>query len=355
MKIAVFCPNLIGDTVMATPAIRAIRKKYPDARFVGVIKTGSRATLDGTTWFDDIFPYHPRSPHAEERTYGLVRRLRQERFDLAVLFPNSFRSALIAWLAGIPRRVGYARGGRAPLLTDRLAPPRDASGRFLVSPAVEYYLALAHHLGCPSESVRLELATTPADEAAADETWNALGLNEAERVVCLNTGGAFGPAKSWPNAHFGVLARRLVEETGCSILVLCGPSERDNAREIARLANHPRVVSLADQKLSLGLSKASIRRSALLVTTDSGPRHFAAAFNVPVVSLFGPTHIGWTRTNHPLAIHLQHRVPCGPCQKPVCHLKHHRCMTELLPDTVFKAAVRLLGPGSVRKPLALEL
>lgn len=354
MKIVVFCPNLIGDTVMATPAIRALRRRYPDARLVGLIKTGARATLDGTTWFDEILPFHPKSARPEERTIGLVKRLRRERFDLAVLLPNSFRSALMAWLAGIPRRVGYARGGRGVLLTDRLEPPRDEAGRFLVSPAVEYYLALAHHLGCAPSSVRLELATTESDEAAADSAWKTLDLPQGERVVCLNTGGAFGPSKNWPNPYFAALARRLADENGHSILVLCGPGERDNAREITRLADHPRVVSLADQPLSLGLSKASIRRSALLITTDSGPRHFAAAFNVPVVSLFGPTHIGWTRTNHPRAIHLQHRVPCGPCQKPVCPLKHHRCMTELLPETVYKAASRLLGSQADRSLTIVE-
>ena len=89
-----------------------------------------------------------------------------------------------------------------------------------------------------------------------------------------------------------------------------------------------------------------MERSALLVTTDSGPRHFAAAFGVPVVSLFGPTHIAWTRTHHPSAIHLQQPVPCGPCQRPVCPEGHHRCMTELTPSAVFAAASRLLGRSS---------
>ena len=126
------------------------------------------------------------------------------------------------------------------------------------------------------------------------------------------------------------------------MLVLCGPAERDPAREIVRLAGHPAVVSLAEQPLSLGLSKACVRRAALLITTDSGPRHFAAAFQTPVITLFGPTHIAWTRTNHPQAIHLFHPVPCGPCQKPVCPEGHHRCMRELSPEQVLQAALRFL-------------
>ena len=104
------------------------------------------------------------------------------------------------------------------------------------------------------------------------------------------------------------------------------------------MAGHPRVVSLADQPLGIGLTKACVRRSALLITTDSGPRHFAAAFNTPVITLFGPTHVAWTRTYHPQAWHVFHPVPCGPCQRPVCPEGHHRCMRELTPESVFRTA-----------------
>ena len=170
-------------------------------------------------------------------------------------------------------------------------------------------------------------------------------------MVCLNTGGAFGPAKNWPTASFAELARRLTAEAGVAVLVLCGPAERTTAAEIARLADHPRVFSLAGEPLSLGLSKACVRRAALLITTDSGPRHFAAAFQTPVVTLFGPTHIAWTRTAHPYALHLFHPVPCGPCQRPSCPEGHHRCMRELTPEQVLGAALKLLGRGCIASQL----
>ena len=113
------------------------------------------------------------------------------------------------------------------------------------------------------------------------------------------------------------------------------------------------MVSLADQALSIGLTKACVRRSVLLITTDSGPRHFAAAFNTPVITLFGPTHINWTRTNHPQAWHVLHPVTCGPCQRPVCPEGHHRCMRELTPDAVFRVALRALKAARARKPFLL--
>ena len=342
MTIVVFCPNLVGDAVMATPAIRALRTAYPAARLVGVIKPHVAPTLDGNPWFDALIHFDPKARDTRHRMLGALALLRGERAALAVLFPNSIRSALLAFAAGINRRVGYARGGRGVLLTDRLTVPREADGRRKIIPAVEYYLALVRHLGCPVDSIRPELATTVDDEAAADLAWKTLGLGADKPVVCLNTGGAFGPAKSWPEPYFATVARRLATEAHVRVLVVCGPGERVAARAIAAAAGHPEVVSLADRELSLGLTKACVRRSALLITTDSGPRHFAAAFGTPVITLFGPTHIAWTRTNHPQAVHLFRPVPCGPCQQPVCPEGHHRCMVELTPDSVYRTTLRML-------------
>jgi heptosyltransferase-2 len=343
MNVVVFCPNAIGDTVMATPTLRALRAGMPAARIVGVIRPNVAPTLDGNPWLDDLIPFAPNARDRRHRTLGAIQRLRRERADLAVLLPNSHRSAMMAWLGGARRRIGYDRAGRGLLLTDRLTVPRDADGKRLPVPAVDYYLQLARHLGCRPDSVFPALFTTEADEQAADRAWLALGLPRNEPVVCLNTGGAFGPAKNWPVEHFATLARRLATEAGVAVLVICGPSERANAAAIVAGADHPRVVSLTEQPLGIGLSKACIRRASVLITTDSGPRHFAVAFGVPVVTLFGPTHIAWTRTYHPRALHLMQPVPCGPCQRPTCGEGHHRCMRDLAPDRVYEAAVRFLS------------
>jgi heptosyltransferase-2 len=342
MKIAVFCPRAIGDTAMATPTFRALRLGSPSATIAGILPPQGVLTLEGTDWFDFLIPFDPRSKAPEERTYCVMRRLRRERFDLAVLFPNSFRVAAMAYLARIPRRIGYVRYMRGILLTDRLYYPHDAAGARRPFPILDSYLELALCAGSQVDSRLIELATTHDDEAAAEGAYAALGIGRGQRVVCLNTGGAFGPAKDWPAPHFARLARALAEETRVTIVVLCGPAERARAREIAQLADHPRVVSLADHTLSVGLTKACVRRAALLITTDSGPRHFAAAFNTPVITLYGPTHIAWTRTDHPEAWDLFHPVTCGPCQRPVCPEGHHRCMRDLDPESVLRLALRLL-------------
>jgi heptosyltransferase-2 len=275
-------------------------------------------------------------------------RLRREKIDLAVLFPNSLRSALVAWLGGCRRRIGYDRYGRGRLLTDRLEPKRDARGRLLPSPVIDAYNLLAVHAGCPQASYRMELFTTAKDEDAADAVWRRARFADYPKVICLNPGAAFGSAKHWPPDYFATLAQLLADRSDYGILVLCGPKEQQQAKQIVYLARRPGVHALSAPALSVGLTKACVRRADLLITTDSGPRHFAAAFGRPVVTLFGPTHISWTETYYPRATHLHKQVPCGPCQLRVCPLDH-RCMKLLLPGQVYAAAVEILA-GEAGRP-----
>lgn len=340
MKLAVFLPNWVGDAVMATPALRALRNHFgSEARLLGVMRPHLRDVLAGTLWLDESLDYDPRSREKSQRTFRVVRELRAWRPDMVLLLTNTLRSAAIAYASGAKSRVGYDRSGRGFLLTKRIAPERVGL-RFRPVSALDSYLKLAYSVGCAAEPPRMELATTSADERAADLVWAKLGLPNGSRVVVLNNSGAYGAAKLWPAGHFAALARRIVKELDHSVLVLCGPNERDMAREIVHGAASARVVSLADETASLGLSKACVRRARLLVTTDSGPRHFAAAFGTPVISLFGPTHIAWSETHFADAVHLQIPVDCGPCQKRVCPLGHHRCMRDLTVDHVFSAVAQ---------------
>jgi heptosyltransferase-2 len=326
---------------MATPALRALRETFPRAHLIGVLKPYVAGVLEGAPWFDALVPLDSRGP-ARQRWPAVAAHLRRQRPDLAVLLSNTFRSALVARLAGCRRVVGYARHARGWLLTDALPPLRDVRGRLLPSPVIDAYNRLVRHVGCPEPSYRMELFTTPRDEQAADAVWQTCRLADFPEVICLNPGAAFGAAKYWPAESFIALARDLADRRGSAVLVLCGPGERDLAGQIARGAERAGVFCLSDFPLSLGLSKACVRRADLLITTDSGPRHFAAAFDRPVVTLFGPTHIAWTETYFPRAVHLQKEVPCGPCQLRVCPLDH-RCMKELTPAEVFAAAVKLLA------------
>lgn len=340
-RIALCLPNWVGDVVMATPAVRAVREAFPAAELVAVCKPYVADVLTGAPWFRDVLLYDRSGPR-ERRFWAVAGKLRRERCDAAVLFPNSFRSALLARVGGCRRVVGFSRYGRGLLLSTKLRHRTDARGRFVPSPVIDDYNRLAVALGAADPGHRMELFTTTADEAAADGVWRRFGLTRYPRVVGLNPGAAFGAAKHWPTEHFAALARMLTQRLGCGVVVLCGPGERDMARAIAEQSRSPHVHPLSDTPLSLGLTKAVVRRADLLVTTDSGPRHFAAAFGRPVVTLFGPTHIGWTETYYAKATHLQKPVECGPCQQRVCPQGHHHCMRDLTPDEVFAAADRLL-------------
>jgi heptosyltransferase-2 len=341
-RIALFLPNWVGDVVMATPALRAVSNAFPQAELVAVCKPYVADVLGGCPWLAETILADKRGPR-EQRWRAVARTLRAKPIDAALLFPNSFRTALIAYLGGARRRIGFARYGRGWLLTDRLHPKTDARGRFVPSPIIDDYNRLATTLGTADPGHRLELFTTPADEAAADTVWQRFQLARYPRVVAFNPGAAFGAAKHWGLDPFAQLARRLTTRLECGIVILCGPAERALARAIADASRSLHVFPLSEEPLSLGLTKAIVRRCDLLVTTDSGPRHFAAAFNRPVVSLFGPTHIAWTHTYFAKEIQLQKRLPCGPCQQRRCPEGHHRCMRELTPEEVYAAAQRLLA------------
>jgi heptosyltransferase-2 len=340
MKIAVFLPNWVGDAVMATPAVRALRERFAGAHLIGVMRPYVAGVLEGLPWLDSVLFLDGGGPWSC-RWPAVAASLRRENVDSAILFTNTFRSALTAWLGRCRQRVGYVRYGRRFLLTDRLEPKRDPRGRLMPSPVIDAYNRLVERLGCADPGYRMELATTECDEKAADRVWRQGRLDTRPEVICLNPGAAFGSAKYWPAESFIGLAQRLVDERGSGVLILCGPAERDLARRIATETRRRGVHALADHQLSIGLTKACVRRADLLITTDSGPRHFAAAFGRPVVSLFGPTHIAWTETYYAKAIHLQEKVPCGPCQLRVCPLDH-RCMKDLSIAKVFDAASQLL-------------
>jgi len=365
MATAIFLPNWIGDVVMATPTLRALRRKLgPKERIIGVMRPYVAEVLAGTSLLDEQLFYDPRSKNVDLHSRALVRKLRAAKLDTIVLLTNSLRTGVLAWLSGAKRRVGYARSFRGPLLTDKLAPLTSGrtwygAPRYRPSPVLDYYLELAYALDCPPESPQLELAVSPAERAAAQRTWQTLGIPADRPTIVFNSGGAFGSAKLWPNEYFAELARRLVARTDASILMLCGPSERDVARDVVAQAADPRVVSLADdrlagQPLSIGLSKACVERASLMVTTDSGPRHFAAAFHVPVVSLFGPTHIAWSENHQPEAIHLQKKLPCGPCQQRACPLGTHQCMRDLSVEEVERTTLKLLAKNAAKKPRSLS-
>jgi heptosyltransferase-2 len=353
MKLAIMLPNWVGDACMATPTLRALREGLQESDEVcWVGRPAPLMVLEGLPWADSRLMYKPRARGGDLLSRrGLVRELRRRQFDAVVLFTNSLSSAAIAWLSGIPRRIGFARDGRSWLLTDRI-PVIDDHHNAHTDPCIDTYLRLASYLGCDVSDRRMELAVTEEDRNRTDELWRQVGFQDDRFTVVMNTGAAIADTKRWPVEHAAATARVLSRQYGAQVLIHCGPAERSIADEVQARAGEPRVRSMGCiPSLPLGLSKGAIQRSDLVISTDSGPRHMAVAFGKPIVTLFGSVSAALTTTyNRPETI-LSLGLACQPCGKYQCPLKHARCMKDLDSQRVLNAAVKIIedSPGLLRR------
>jgi len=353
-KVLVVQPSWVGDAVMATPTLRALRELFPSAHISYLMRRYVKPVYAGMPWADQLITYRTGKTKAKAgkgQFFDLAARLRAAEFDLAVLLPNSFKTALVCKMAGIKRVVGYERDGRGFLLTDKLLPVKDR-GKFIPTPIVKYYLGLAHYLGSAHRDIRLQLFVTEPERREARDVLVRAGLDvDVERpaaagrppMVVLNPGAAFGAAKLWKAEYFAELADRLIDDLGATVLLSAAPKERAIVETIKRQMRHA-PVDLSNRGMTLGSLKEIVRRCDLMVTNDTGPRHIAAAFDVPVVTVFGPTHPEWTEIYYAKERQVAVKVFCGPCQKKTCPLDH-RCMTRVTPGMVYERSLELLSPA----------
>ncbi|MBX3402825.1 MAG: glycosyltransferase family 9 protein [Phycisphaeraceae bacterium] len=302
LRLLVVCPSWLGDVVMATPALRRLRSALPGAFIGGLVRPGLDELLAGTDFFDEVHIARAQGIMGPKRVASQVRG---RGYDTALLLTNSFSTALVTRLAFIPRRVGYDRDGRGMLLTDRLAPERSPRGGYVPVPMVEYYLRAAESvLGEKPEGaeagrhrgMRLELAVTPEQDAAAERVLRAGDLDGSRPIAIINP-GANNEAKRWPAERFAQVAAHLASRA-MDIAINGSPAERDLAALVAaearRLAPAANIAELPALGITIGALKGVVRRAAVVLTNDTGPRHIAAAFGVPTVTLFGPTDPRWT-------------------------------------------------------------
>ena len=315
----------------------------PEARIVGIMRPYLADVLAGTPWLDRQWFF---DPHARDRRLHCWAVVAADAGR--AVRPGRAADQLVSH--GLRRLAG--RGAAADRLRplwprpavdgQALSPPRRPTA--IPEPMVETYLGIARAIGCAEESPRLELATLPADERSADAVFGRLGFGGDGRVVAFNSSGAYGGSKLWPVEYFAQLARRIVDELDHDVLVFCGPKEREIAREIVRLSALGRVLSMADGPMDLGTAKACMRRCRLMVSTDSGPRHVAAAMGLPVVTLFGPMLPVWSENPTQQAMNLVLDLDCIGCHRRTCPLGHHRCMRDLTVDDGFRRRRAALLP-----------
>lgn len=329
-------PNWIGDAVMSEPALAALRGLFPGAEVTLLVKPAIASLFQGHPGIDRILAYEDRGRHAGlGGKWALAGELRRQQFDVAILFQNAFEAALLAFLAGIPRRHGYATDGRSLLLSDPIALPE----REIVGHQVEYYLNLLKPLGAGSQVAQPRLFLSHQEERDMGKKLAEAGLSESEVIVGVNPGSTYGGAKRWLPERFAETADRLARDRGGRVVIVGARGEEALGHAIAhKMAVKPLVLS---GQTSIRELMAVIKRCKLFLTNDTGPMHIAAAFGVPVVALFGPTdHRNTSPCGHRHTI-VRHPVDCSPCLLRECPIDH-RCMTRIMVDEVYQAAVQQL-------------
>lgn len=340
-RILIRCPNWIGDAVMATPTLSAIRGLFPRAELTVLAPPGISELLQGHPAIDHHLALRRRTDHAG--VYGFwtaARILRLHAFDLAILLPNAFGAAWLAYLAGIPQRYGYRTDGRGIFLTHPVTVPAKPLHQ------VEYYLNLLIPLGNPLPPVRPMLCLAEQEQRWARGVFTDLGIGKDDFVLALNPGSVYGNAKRWPPERFAEAADRLVEHmeaigapsrTRGHTVILGACGEEPVARRITERMQTRAVMMTG--RTSIRELMAILAQCDLLLTNDTGPMHVAAALDVPLVSLFGPTDPVATAAYGLPGTIVRHPVDCSPCLKRECPLDH-RCMTGISVEGVVAAGLR---------------
>ena len=286
-RLLVVLPSWVGDAVMATPALRALRESLAGARIEAIGRPGLEAVLAGLPVID---AFHSHDMRGWLGPFTGAGRFRAMRFDAVVLMPNSPRSGLFGLATGARIRMGWARDGRGWMLTHGLAPPRNRAPRS----AVDWYADLAAWaLQRPVDDRTVALTCTESQREAG-----ARLLEGLPRPITLLNPGANRADKRWPAERFGELATRLLAARGGSVCVTGGPAETEVVARVVA-ASGDAAVNLVARGVTLGSLKAAVGAADLLVTNDTGPRHLAAGMGTRCVSLFGPTDPRWAALHEP--------------------------------------------------------
>ncbi|MDT5262869.1 MAG: heptosyltransferase [Acidobacteriota bacterium] len=334
-RVVVRGANWVGDAVMTVPALRELRRLLPGAHLTLATRAWAQGIFAGADFIDDILVLE-ESNAKMRAVIGEARQWRARRFDLAIIFPNAFAAGLVAALARVPARIGYATQGRGPLLTHRISVPVWHGERH----EVFYYLHIVAELerllyGSTTVEEREPLLALTVSKARAKEAQRLLlanGARPGRTLVALCPGSTNSRAKRWPAERFAALADMLMERARADIVLIGAGDELDISEEVAgRMRGRPIVLT---GKTNLAQTAALLGASDLLVTIDTGPALVAAAVGCPVVVIFGPTNPSTTRPFSTLAEVVRRPPDCAPCMLRDCPIDH-RCMTAISAEEVY--------------------
>ncbi len=328
-KIIVRMPNWIGDAVMALPVLEDIKawNKHAEVFILGHLSICE--LVKESPFVDGVIAFSKK----EKNVPKIIADLKHHKFDIGLLTTNSFSSAWWFWKAKIPVRIGYSMHFRRLLLTHPACRPKNSEQVH----EVEMYKALLNPItGQSSSLTRPTLYVSAQEKKQAWATLEAYGVSDTHRIIGINPGAAFGPAKCWPKERFIALTHRLIEDMRCRVLYF---GDQDTKTLVDDIVRHfpPRVVNLAG-KTTLRQFIALVDTSSAFVTNDSGPMHIAAALRKPLVAIFGSTNEVKTGPYKWGSVIHKH-VSCSPCYRRVCPIDF-RCMMQISVDEVYEETIR---------------
>ncbi|HTZ48173.1 MAG TPA: lipopolysaccharide heptosyltransferase II [Verrucomicrobiae bacterium] len=332
MRILIRATNWVGDAIMALPALRTVRNKFPDAHIAIVARPYVADIYHGQELCDELIPYDSKGLHRGWKSRELLaKELRGQRFDLALLLQNAFDAAWLAWRARVPQRIGYARDGRRLLLTKAVPVPKVGD----IPPHEKfYYLELLRRVGwidALSNVAHIALQVSEGARERARQTLQRSGVRSHVLRVAVAAGASYGSAKCWAPERFAKSLNDLLARGDADIILFGTAGEAAVAAAIAGSMQRPPIDLTG--KTTIADLPALLSQCHLFLGNDSGAMHVAAAVGLPVVAVFGPTDPEGTAPVSPHATIVQQKPYCSPCFLRRCPTDH-RCMTAVTPEMV---------------------
>jgi heptosyltransferase II len=346
--------NWVGDAVMSLPALRRIRRAFPEAHISLLVLPWVSGIYEEAGFIDELLLYDREGIHQGLKgKWRLLKELRSRRFDAVILLQNAFEAAALAFLAGIPERAGYDRDGRGWMLTC----PVTVNPGIKKFHQVFYYLdlvggllgesplILSPNLSCPAPRIPPEFMPDMTLQVSAVRQEMARRLLEQKAVdlsrplVGVNPGAFYGSAKRWPEERFAGLLDKLIQQTGWQVVLFGSPREKTMAEKIQ--GQMKSGVHILSGQTSLSVLIALMSCCHLFITNDSGPMHLAAALRIPTIAIFGSTDDIATGPLSPKAVVINKRVECSPCLLRECPIDL-RCMTRISAEEVLELSMQML-------------
>jgi heptosyltransferase-2 len=329
--------NWIGDAVMTTPAVRAIRKNFPDAEISILTKPWVAPVFEASPYIDNILIYDDAKKHKGfPGKLRLAKELKKYDFDAAILLQNAIEAAIITFFARIPYRIGYSRDARGFLLTHSV----PCTNQIRKIHQTGYYLNILEKLGLKTDGTSLNLFVDKKDKKNAEQILERNGISKKNLLVGINPSATFGPAKQWFPERYAALSDKIQKVFGAGIIIFGGPGDAELGNRISENMQYP-CVNLCG-KTTLNEAIALINMCNLFITNDSGLMHVAAALDIPLIAIFGSTNPVTTGPKGSNSRIVRVPVECSPCLKPQCPKGHLKCMNNIDDDMVFNAVKEVL-------------